>query len=69
MRYYNRKRRDSTIMRDNRIHEAYAQVVKELGDVFPFVSRTEIYRRVAGIVHLCTKTVANVLNHTKSTRL
>lgn len=64
-RTWGRNRRKSTIKRDNRIHIAYNEVVKEFGNAAAFVARTEIYRRVAEAVDMCPKTVANVLNHTE----
>lgn len=64
-RYYNKNRRESTVASDNKIHLAYSEVIREIGEISAHVSRSEIYRRVSEKVHMCAKTVANVLNHTE----
>lgn len=66
-RFWGENRRDSTVKSDNGIHRAYFEVIGDLGGIAAYVSRGEIYRRVAEKVGMCTKTVANVLNHTEYT--
>lgn len=66
-RFWDKKRRETTIRNDNEIHRAYFEVVGELGGIAAYISRGEIYRRVAAKVHRCTKTIANVLNYTEYT--
>ena len=62
-RLWDENRRPSTIFRDNMVHDAYENVMKELGDVGVYVARGEIYRRVARKVYLSPRTVERILNH------
>lgn len=64
-RHYGNDRRQSTIERDSRVIKIYREVMAELGSIATYVARTEIYRRVAVKVGLCTKTVANIINRVK----
>ena len=63
-RLWNENRRPSTIYRDNQVHREYDKLMSELGEIGYFVSRSEIYRRVALRVFLSPKTVERILNHT-----
>jgi len=62
-------RRPSTIIRDNSIHEAYNDVVSELGEYAYLVPKSYIYDKVGKRTGLCSKTIAYVLNHTRLTEL
>lgn len=57
-------RRESTKVRYNLIHEAYDKIMKELGDMGKFVSKSYIYNRIREETHLSIKTVSYILNHT-----
>lgn len=59
-RFSGKNRRESTILRDNKVHEIHA----ELGVLADVVSRQYIYERIKMRTGLCTKTIAFILNHT-----
>lgn len=63
------KRRDSTIVRDNYIHDVYKEVVDELGDVSKFVSKFYIYNEISKRTKLTTRTISFILNHTKKEQI
>lgn len=58
-------RRKSTIMRGNMVHEAYADIASELGELVNVVSKSYIYGKISERTGLCNKTIAFILNHTK----
>lgn len=60
-------RRASTVARDNEVHRAYDEICKELGALASEVSRTFIYERIRQRTKLCDKTIAFILNHTRTT--
>lgn len=62
-------RRDDTILRDNSIHKAYDEVMKNLGEYRFYVSKSYIYEEIKKRARLSHKTIAYVLNHTKYTEL
>lgn len=68
-RLWDKNRRKSTIFRDNYVHDVYNKVVSEMGDLANYVARSEIYRRVSAITHLCPKTIERIINHTHKTIL
>jgi hypothetical protein len=68
-RFVDNRRRESTIKRDNMVHEEYTKLVKELGCLINVVSKTYIYARISEMTGLCPKTVAFILNHTDKNRL
>lgn len=57
-------RRDSTIIRDNTVHEAYYEVCRSLGAYAFLVPKSYIYDKIHERCGLCTKTIAYILNHT-----
>ena len=63
-RFSGKERRPSTIIRDNRVHEAYEEVCREIGYMANFLPREYLYERVKEKTGLCTKTIAFILNHT-----
>lgn len=63
------QRRTSTIVRDNAVHAEYDNLVAQLGDLINVVSRNYIYDRIKAQTGLCVKTIAYILNHTKSTNI
>ena len=64
-RYSGNRRRPSTQMRDNRVHEIYRQVISEIGSFKNVVSKSYIYEQIHQRTGLCVKTIAYILNHTK----
>lgn len=59
-----RQRQMGTIMRDDKVHGAYREVLSELGHWASAVSRMEIYREVSSRTGVHWKTVQYILNHT-----
>lgn len=53
-----------TIIRDNMIHDVDDELRAEFGDAYYDMSRDSIYRRIAQRTGLCTKKIAETLNHT-----
>lgn len=58
------KRRESTIVRHNHVHEVYNDIVCELGKYAYLVPKSYIYSLICERTGLCEKTVAYILNHT-----
>jgi len=65
MRYSDRERRPSTVVRDNHVLGIYYELAKELGDIINVVSKSYIYDRIKERTGLCHKTIAFILNHSK----
>lgn len=59
------KRRESSIMRHNEIHDMYDRIIKELGDVSSYVSRTYIYDKIRKETGLSIRHIGRILNYTK----
>ncbi len=55
---FRKNRRESTILRDNKVHEIHAELRAELGVLADVVSRQYIYERIKMRTGLCTKTIA-----------
>lgn len=64
-RFSGKKRRPSTIVRDNMVHEVYTRLKDETGMYFQFLPREYVYNRIKQRTGLCTKTIAFILNHTQ----
>ena len=64
-RFSGKNRRPSTVFRDNKVHEAYEEICKELGEYSRLVPRQHIYEKVKERTGLSTKTIAYILNHTE----
>lgn len=62
-RHLNNKRRESTIVRDNNVLNAYMLVMKDLGELSQVVSKSYVYEKVRQRTGLCTKTIAFIINH------
>lgn len=58
------ERRESTKLRHNEVHAAYAKVVSELGTYAMLVPKSYIYDKIREKTGLCDKTIAYVINHT-----
>ena len=67
-RFSGKNRRPSTVFRDNKVHEAYEKVCRELGEYSRLVPRLHIYEKVKETTGLCSKTIAFILNHTIPTK-
>lgn len=63
----NKNRRESTMVRDNEIHELYQQIRHELGSLANAVSKGYIYERIKEKTKLSIRTISFILNHTKTT--
>lgn len=57
----------STIIRDNHVHKVYKDIANELGALITVVSKSYIYERIHDITGLSVKTIAYILNHTRTT--
>ena len=66
-RYYDKQRRPSTQIRDNRVHEIYQQILSELGKYSNVVAKSYIYQLIHDRTGLCVKTIAYIINHTRYT--
>lgn len=58
-------RRESTIIRDNEIHQLYEEIIKESGDLAKVVSKTYIYERIREKTKLSIRSISYIINHTK----
>lgn len=61
----NVKRRESTSLRDNEVHRIYSEIVKEVGELSPVVSKGYIYDRIRDKTRLSIRTISFIINHTK----
>lgn len=61
----NKNRRDSTRMRDERVHALYERLMDELGELGCCVSKGYIYGRIGREVGLSARMVSFILNHTR----
>ena len=57
-------RRLSSVLRDNLVHEMYAEELARLGDAGNYVSREYLYRKVGERAGLSVRSVSYILNHT-----
>lgn len=64
-RHVGSERRESTVLRDEIVHRVHESIKKELGKLYPVVSKSYIYERIKEETGLCTKTIAFILNHTR----
>lgn len=60
-----KNRRESTIVRDNEIHNLHRQILEELGNLANVVSKNYIYERIHEKTKLSIRTISFILNHTK----
>lgn len=65
-REFGKKRRPSTVNRDNMVHRVYKKVREEIGVYADYVSKSTIYNMLRERTGLCTRTIAAILNHTVS---
>ena len=64
-KFCNKNRRESTIVRDNEIHNLHRQILEELGNLANVVSKNYIYERIHEKTKLSIRTISFILNHTK----
>jgi len=57
-------RRQSTVVRDNNVHNAYKDVMCELGQYAYQLPKSLIYDKIRERTGLYSKTIAYILNHT-----
>nr|UWG19204.1 MAG: hypothetical protein [Bacteriophage sp.] len=60
--------RDSTVIRDNEIHEIhrmYNEILDELGDLATVVSRNYVYGKIKDRTGLSIRHISRIINHTK----
>jgi len=61
----NSKRRESTSVRDNAVHDLYDKIMDELGDLRNAVSKSYIYEKIQKDTKLSIRSISYILNHTK----
>lgn len=61
----NNKRRESTSVRDNAVHDLYEKIMNELGDLKNAVAKNYIYEKIQKETKLSIRTISYILNHTK----
>lgn len=60
------KRRESTTVRDNEIHNMYRQLIVELGSLANVVSKSYFYEKIKDKTKLSIRTISFILNHTSA---
>ena len=60
-----KNRRESTLARDEHIHELYRRIMKELGEVAPYVSKAYVYEKIREETKLSIRAISFILNHIK----
>lgn len=61
----NSKRRESTSVRDNAVHDLYEKIMNELGDLKNVVAKNYIYEKIHEETKLSIRTISYIINHTK----
>lgn len=61
----NSKRRESTSVRDNAVHDLYEKIMNELGDLKNVVAKNYIYEKIQEETKLSIRTISYIINHTK----
>lgn len=57
--------REGDIIRNNKIHRMYKEILESLGDLANYVSKSYIYEKIRERTRLTTRTIQKILNHTK----
>lgn len=60
------RKRDSTAIRDAKVHALYREIISGLGELGQEVPRKYIYGKIQDETGLCFKTIAYILNHTRN---
>ena len=61
----NNKRRESTSIRDNAVHDLYDRIFFFFGELRNAVSKSYIYEKIQKETKLSIRTISFILNHTK----
>lgn len=61
--------RESTIRKNNELHDMYDEILNGLGDLKAFVSKRYIYEKIAERTKLSVRHIYRVLLHTKKENL
>lgn len=64
-----KERRESTIIRDNMVHDMYNQLLSDLGALKGAVSKGYLYDRIKEKTRLSIRTISFILNHTHKKEL
>lgn len=59
------KRRISSVLRDNLVHDIYEEELSRLGEIGGYVSKEYLYLKVQERIGLSIRTISHILNHTK----
>lgn len=62
-RFLGKRRKPSTVHRDNEVLNLYDEIVAELGEYAALVPRSFIYEKISDKTGLCIKTIAFIINH------
>lgn len=65
MRLHENKRRISSILRDNMVHDIYEDELAKLGGLSRYVSKEYLYRKVQERIGLSIRTISYIINHTR----
>lgn len=57
--------RENDIIRNNRIHKLYNEILESLGDLAGYASKSYIYEKIREKTRLTTRTIQKIINHTK----
>ena len=58
-----KNRRESTLARDEHIHELYRRIMKELGEVAPYVSKAYVYEKIREETKCSIRDISFTQNH------
>ncbi len=63
------KRRISSMLRDNMVHDIYNEEIAKLGDLSSYVSKEYIYGKIQERIGLSQRTISYIINHTRKTEI
>jgi len=63
------KRRISSVLRDNMVHDIYNEELAKLGELSSYVSREYIYGKIQERIGLSPRTISYIINHTRKTEI
>lgn len=63
------KRRISSILRDNMVHDIYNEELLKLGELRNYVSKEYIYGKIQERIGLSLRTISYIINHTSKTEI
>ena len=59
-----KKRRISSVLRDNWVHDVYKEELDRLGEIGAYVAKEYLYNKVMERTGLSVRTISYILNHT-----